>query len=209
MKILNRFRPGSKPLQANPSKQFSNTHPCIFLLRHGQIQGHETRRFIGQTDVPLDETGVTQALFWKNAFAKVQFDQIYSSNLSRCRDTVALICPGKKIHIDERLNEINMGTWDGESFEHIKKTSPHLFLQRGEQIDSFHPPKGESFNDLKTRAAPFFEAREQTLQSPTLVVTHSGVIRVMICHYLGMAPKQLLDVKLGYSHLFLLGNRWP
>ncbi len=206
MKILNEYRPGSKPLQDDPSKQFSNTRPCIFLLRHGQIQGHQTRRFIGRTDVPLDETGVTQALFWKNAFANVRFDQIYSSSLSRCQDTAALICPEKKIRIDERLNEINMGTWDGESFDHIRKTSPQLFEQRGEQIDTFAPPKGESFKDLQTRAAPFFEELSQNLKSPTLVVTHSGVIRLMICHYLGMAPRQLFEVKLGYSHLFLLGN---
>ena len=206
MKILNRFRPGSKPLQADPAKQFSNIPPCIFLLRHGQIQGHETKRFIGQTDVPLDETGMAQALFWKNAFARIQFDQIYSSSLARCRDTAALICPGKEIGIDARLNEIDMGTWDGQSFDHIRETSPDLFSKRGEQIDTFQPPGGESFNDLKTRVSPFFEALSQNLKSPTLVVTHSGVIRVMICHYLGMAPQQLLDVKLGYSHLFLLGN---
>jgi alpha-ribazole phosphatase len=206
MKILNRFRPGSKPLQADPSKQFSNIPPCIFLLRHGQIQGHETKRFIGRTDIPLDETGVTQALFWKNAFARIQFDRIYSSNLTRCRDTAALICPEKEIRIDPGLNEINMGTWDGESFDHIKATMPDLFQQRGEQIETFRPPGGESFNDLKTRVAPFFEDLSQNLNGPTLVVTHSGVIRVMICHYLGKAPGQLLDVKLGYSHLFLLGN---
>jgi len=206
MKILNRFRPGSKQLLKNPFKQCSITRPCIFLLRHGQIQGHKTKRFIGQTDIPLDETGVNQALFWKNAFAKIQFDQIYSSNLMRCRDTAALICPGKEISTDARLNEINMGTWDGKSFDHIRETSPDLFLQRGEQIDTFHPPEGESFNDLKTRVSPFFEDIGRNLTGPTLVITHSGVIRVMICHYLGMAPGQLLDVKLGYSHLFLLGN---
>ncbi|MCP4721247.1 MAG: histidine phosphatase family protein [Desulfobacteraceae bacterium] len=206
MKILNRFRPGSKPLQANPSKQFSNNLSCLFLLRHGQIQGHKTKRFIGQTDTPLDETGVSQALFWKNAFSQIQFNKIYSSSLARCRDTAGLICPEKKITIDERLNEINMGRWDGESFSHIKETRSELFQQRGEQIESFKPPGGESFNDLYNRAAPFFEEVGQNLKSPTLVITHSGVIRVMICHYLGMEPKQLLDVKLGYSHLFLLGN---
>jgi len=175
-------------------------------LRHGQIQGHQTRRFIGQTDVPLDETGMAQALFWKNNLAKVRFDQIYSSSLARCRDTAELICPGKKIRIDERLNEINLGTWDGHAFDHIQKTSPQLFLQRGERIDTFAPPKGESFNDLKTRVAPFFETLEHNLESPTLVVTHSGVIRVMICQYRGMSPRQLFAFKLGYSHLFLLGK---
>ena len=206
MLILNRFRPGSKPLQANPSKQFSNTHPCLFLLRHGQIQGHKTKRFIGQTDIPLDETGVAQALFWKNAFSQIRFDRVYSSTLVRCRDTAGLICPEREIRVDARLNEINMGTWDGKPFDHIKATLPDLFQQRGEQIESFKPPGGESFNDLYNRAAPFFETLAQNLLSPTLVITHSGVIRVMICRYLGMGPEQLMDVKLGYSHLFLLGN---
>lgn len=206
MKILNEFRPGSNSDQAGLFQQLSPSRPCIFLLRHGQIQGHQTRRFIGQTDVSLDETGVAQALFWKTAFAKIRFEQIYSSSLSRCRDTAALVCPEKKIRIDRRLNEINMGTWDGKSFAHIRETSPELFLQRGEQIDTFSPPKGESFKDLQTRAAPFFEALGQNLKGPTLVVTHSGVIRVMICRYLGMPPRQLFEIKLGYSHLFLLGN---
>jgi probable phosphoglycerate mutase len=206
MKIRNEFRPGATLDQAELSTQVSNTRPCIFLLRHGQIQGHQTRRFIGQTDVPLDETGIAQALFWKNTLARIQFDTVYSSSLSRCRDTAARVCPEKKICVDERLNEINMGAWDGHSFDHIQKTSPQLFLQRGKQIDTFRPPGGESFNDLHTRVLPFFEALEHNLQSPTLVVTHSGVIRVMICHYRGMASSQLFEIKLEYSHLFLMGN---
>ncbi len=124
----------------------------------------------------------------------------------RCRDTAALICPGKEISVDARLNEINMGTWDGKSFDHIRATRPELFQQRGEQIESFKPPGGESFNDLKTRVSPFFENLSREVKGPTLVITHSGVIRVMICHYLGMEPGQLLEIKLGYSHLFILGN---
>ena len=206
MKIVNRYRPDTDSLQANPPDPFAHNHPWIFLLRHGQIQGHETRRFIGQTDISLDETGTAQALFWKSAFARVQFDRIYSSSLVRCQETAALICPEKKIRIDPRLNEINMGTWDGKSFDHIRETRPELFQQRGEHIDTFTPPGGESFNDLKTRVAPFFEDLGQNLNGPTLVIAHSGVIRVMICQYLGMAPGQLLEVKPGYSHLFLLEN---
>jgi len=81
-----------------------------------------------------------------------------------------------------------------------------MFQKRGEQIDSFTPPMGESFNDLKARALPFFEDLSKEIKAPTLVITHSGVIRVMICHYLGMEPGQLFEVKLGYSHLFLLVN---
>jgi len=31
--------------------------------------------------------------------------------------------PGPKICIDPRLNEIDLGVWDGKSFDHIKKPS--------------------------------------------------------------------------------------
>ncbi|MCP3940675.1 MAG: histidine phosphatase family protein [Desulfobacteraceae bacterium] len=206
MKILNEFAPSSKLLQGNPSKQFSNECPGLFLLRHGQIRGHGTKHFIGRTDVALDEKGIAQALFWKNAFARIRFDRIYSSSLLRCKNTASLIHPTKKIHIDSRLNEIDMGTWDGKSFDHIRQTQPDLFQQRGEQIKNFRPPKGESFNDLYNRVSPFFETLTQTMESPTLVITHSGVIRIMLCHYLGRDIGQLLQIKLEYSHLFLLGK---
>jgi len=81
---------------------------------------------------------------------------------------------------------------------------PEMFQKRGEAIESFRPPGGESFKDLYTRVSPFFEDLQQNLKKPCLVITHSGVIRVMICKYLGMDPDQLFKIKLGYSHLFLL-----
>ncbi|MBU0971808.1 MAG: histidine phosphatase family protein [Proteobacteria bacterium] len=204
MKLRNTYRPGSKRLQDVPSGQFSNNRPCLFLLRHGQIQGHETRSFIGQTDIALDETGKAQALFWKNALAHIRFGRIYSSALARCRDTADLVCPGKETTIDARLNEINMGTWDGVSFAHIRNTLPDLFDQRGLQMETFRPPGGESFNDLYNRVFPFFESLGKTLEAPTLVVTHAGVIRVMLCRYLGMDPGKLHEIKMGYGHLFVL-----
>jgi alpha-ribazole phosphatase len=206
MKLLNKYRPGSKRLQADPSVQFSNNRPWLYLLRHGQIQGHDRKRFIGQTDIPLDKTGQDQALFWKKSFAHIQFEKIYTSSLLRCQNTADLICPGKKIQVDIRLNEINLGTWDGKPFDHIQKTYPDLFEKRGKEIESFRPPGGESFNDLYNRVSPFFEAINQDLKKPCLVITHSGVIRVMVCKYLGMDPSQLFKIKLGYSHLFLLEN---
>jgi len=154
----------------------------------------------------LDETGIAQALFWKKTFSHIRFGKIYTSSLLRCRDTAALINPKKEICIDPRLNEIDLGTWDGKSFDHIKETLPELFQQRGKKIATFRPPGGESFNDLYNRVYPFFAAVKKDLKTPTLVITHSGVIRVILCRYLGMDPEQLLTIKLGYGYLFLLEN---
>lgn len=161
--------------------------------------------------MPLDETGRSQALFWKKALARIQFDSIYTSTLSRCRETAAIICPlsqkkeaKQNIYFDDRLNEINLGTWDGQSFGHIKAAMPELFDQRGKEIRQFCPPEGESFADLYERVSPFFKNLCQNLAAPVLVITHSGVIRVMLCQYLGLNPTQLLTIKPGYGDLFVL-----
>ncbi|MCK5098036.1 MAG: histidine phosphatase family protein, partial [Desulfobacteraceae bacterium] len=59
----------------------------IFLLRHGQIQDSERKRYIGTTDVCLDNTGVLQAHYWKTVFSSINIDTIYSSSLKRCNHT--------------------------------------------------------------------------------------------------------------------------
>lgn len=147
---------------------------------------------------------MAQARFWSHAFQNTLFDPIFTSTLSRCQDTANLICPGKAIVNDPRLNEINLGTWEGFSFDHIQKTQAQAFEQRGRHMDSFRPPGGESFNDLYDRVFPFFDALDHPLEKPVLVVTHSGVIRVILAHILGLDPKQWFTLKLEYSELFLL-----
>jgi alpha-ribazole phosphatase len=181
------------------------------MMRHGQIEGHEKKRFIGgRTDIPLDHVGKAQALAWQKAFSEIRFDAVYSSELKRCLETVALICPEQNIQIDPGLNEINMGIWDGKSFDEIRQTLPLEFERRGRHIDSFKPPGAESFQDLLERVSPFFNGcikkhHSQQL-SRILVVTHAGVIRVMASRLLKINLKQLFEIRMDYGHLFLVST---
>jgi len=203
--------PGSKQLQEDLSNRYSAQEPLIFLLRHGQIQGHETKRFTGgRTDTPLDDIGRAQAISWQRPFSEIRFGAIYSSELKRCIETAELICPEKEIDIDPRINEIDMGTWDGKSFAELCETMPQQFERRGSQIDHFRPPGGESFNDLSDRVLPFFkgcgEAGESQQLNRILVVTHAGVIRVLVSSLLGINLKQIFQIKIDYCQLFLISN---
>ena len=67
-------------------------------------------------DIPLDYTGREQARSWQAPLAAVGFKQVYTSALTRCRETVALACPDSTPVIDRRLNEIDLGEWDGREF---------------------------------------------------------------------------------------------
>jgi len=194
--------PGSNQLSADLSEKFSDKGPLLFILRHGQIEGQGTRRFIGQTDIPLDHIGREQAKSWQRSLATIDFKQVYTSALTRCRETAALACPHRTPMIDRRLNEINLGAWDGQPFEHIKTNHPDLFEQRGRDIYGFCPPAGESFKDLFQRVSLFFS--ELALSSHTLLVTHAGVIRVMRCFWAEKKMSSLLTFKTHYGQLFVL-----
>ena len=154
------------------------TDDLVFLLRHGQITGAETRRFIGVTDVDLDATGISQARYWQPILSSVKIDTIYTSRLTRCRHFARLIAGDRKIVSHPALNEIDLGQWEGRRFDDIKHRDPDGFRQRGDHLDTFRPPGGESFHDLQCRAVPFFEHCLQKKGTP-LFVTHAGVIRVI------------------------------
>lgn len=195
-------------MPADLSGRFSGNGPWLFLLRHGQIQG--PGRFIGQTDLPLDQTGISQAQAWQPVLGQIRFCRIFTSGLSRCRDMAALCCPDQPVMLETRINEIHLGDWENQPVERIKTCFPEAFHQRGQDIFGFRPPRGESFEDLFSRAAPFFEemisdlaGRTDRETAPILVITHAGVIRVMCCHWLGLPMDQLFSLRPGYGELLV------
>lgn len=75
----------------------------LFLVRHGEIRQHREKIFLGQTDVPLSDTGRLQA---ENAAEKllrhgVYVSRIYTSDLSRAAETAAIIRDGLNRSFEE------------------------------------------------------------------------------------------------------------
>ncbi|MDX2447002.1 MAG: histidine phosphatase family protein [Desulfobacterales bacterium] len=204
MNILNSYKPESKHPPENLLKKYSQDDALVFLLRHGQICGSDKKRFIGITDVGLDPIGVLQATYWKQAFTPLNMDVIYSSLLDRCNHTARLIAKGKKVIKTSALNEINMGSWDGKTFDQIKTHHPKEFKKRGESIDTFKVPDAESFYDVSCRVIPFFDHCINNMGKKILIVAHAGVIRVILCHILNLKLKELLQIKVSYGELFVI-----
>jgi alpha-ribazole phosphatase len=175
----------------------------LYLLRHGAIDWPEPEAFIGQTDPPLSEEGRRQALAWRKPIHEVGFAAVWSSDLKRCTETAALVFAGGQTQIRflPELREIHLGTWDGIPRRRIREGHPDLWEARGRDLGSFRPPGGESFRDLQQRVVRQVEWLASEVPGPAWIVTHAGVIRVLICHCLGIPLANLFRIRLHPARL--------
>src|SRR6056297_2999050 len=63
----------------------------IYLLRHGQVKGHEEKRYNGHRDVGLTAEGEAQYGMLQLRLRKKPIAAVYTSDLSRCLTGATLI----------------------------------------------------------------------------------------------------------------------
>ena len=166
----------------------------LFLVRHGEPRQHDDRIFLGQTDVPLSERGRDEATTAGDELVSLgcRPDCIYSSDLMRARETAEIVAArfgGAPIIDVPVFRELNMGTWDGELIEDIRRRFPDEYAKRGEDILNFRVPGGENFYDLRERVTSkfqrilreeFFPKLRVGISSDLVIVSHLGVIHTLI-----------------------------
>lgn len=163
-------------------------HMRIYLVRHGETTGDIENRFGGDYDDHLTQRGIdeSKALALKLASNKVQ--AIYSSPLSRARETAAFISEstGAQIKFIKGLKERNhYGLLTGMVKPEAKKIHPeHVAeLQKG----LHHSLQGsESYSHFKERVIRAFDEAIGEAFSPIVIVTHGGVIKCIVRDVLKM-----------------------
>lgn len=178
----------------------------IYLLRHGEIEDPTIRRFIGQTDCALSKRGHAQADYWKKWMQGKRISSIFCSDLIRSSETAKIISRGLNVAVSIRpeLKEIHLGEWDGQAMQAIRSDFPAEWEERGKLLDTFRPPRGESFTDLYQRVIPAFDHIAETASDPVLIVAHAGVNRMILCRVLGMPIRKLFSIRQNYGALNLI-----
>lgn len=146
-------------------------------MRHGEPVGG--RRYRGQLDDPLSEKG------WAQMRAAVgeqaPWGRIVSSPLLRCRAFAETLASahGLPLALDERLQEIGFGGWEGRTIAEIEAASPGALARfkadplnarpaGAEPLDIFHARVAIALEELVVRHAG----------EHVLLVGHAGVIRM-------------------------------
>lgn len=168
----------------------------VYLLRHGSIDHGIEKRYIGHTDVPLDELGFEQAYTLRDHFKQIPIDAVFTSPLKRCLQTTEVLCEGKQMPYTtvEALSEINMGDWENVSVAHMKEYYPKLYAKRGEDLEHFTPTHGESFHAMAKRVRKAFEKIVHEASGSIIIVAHAGVNRMILTHLFGIEINDMFSI---------------
>jgi glucosyl-3-phosphoglycerate phosphatase len=164
------------------------------LWRHGQTIWNAERRFQGQTDIPLDETGQAQAERAARLLAALRPDLIVSSDLSRAASTAAALgrLTGLEVTLDKDLRERSGGCWEGLTDTEIRTRYPA-------EHASWTPPDGEPSAVVADRVAGALHRAAEAVEDPEMttglavVASHGAALRLGMSRFLGL-PEELFGV---------------
>lgn len=161
----------------------------LLLVRHGQTEWNHTARYQGHIDIHLSDEGRRQAEQLSHRLAKEKLDAVYASDLSRARETAAILARPHKLQVQEiaALREINFGLWEGLTYREIMASYRDLAERWHTSPATVQIPEGECFEQVKDRSYRAILELQQKHEPGTIaVVTHGGTIRAIICALLGL-----------------------
>lgn len=155
-------------------------HTELVLIRHGVTAWNRDRRFQGQTDIPLDDEGLAQALRTGRRLADWPLATVYSSDLARARQTAEPIAAarGLAIRVEARLRERHYGGFEGRTHDDLQREEAEAWRRwRTREPDFELPGGGESLRAFSARVQSVLVELATRHQGQTVaVVTHGGVL---------------------------------
>jgi len=179
----------------------------LFLVRHGEVVIQGQGKFLGFTDLDLSPRGKEQVAGVAEYLKDVSLDQAYASDLKRAMDSVGIICQGRTIKPIPcpAFREMDMGEWDGKSWEEIKKTKPEINPRFFNNLNKFHFPGGENWPHFRSRVLRGLKTLlKEGPGKDILLVAHAGVNRIILAHSLGLPFKNMFFMDQGYAGLNII-----
>lgn len=118
---------------------------------------------------------------------------VWSSPLQRARTLAEALHPAPQI--DPRLAEMDFGAWEGEAWDAI---GPAALDDWAADIAGFRPPQGETGLEVQARALAWLAERDE---SELVVVTHAGIKRALLAHWLELPAARWLELRFDYGEL--------
>ncbi|WP_086774955.1 alpha-ribazole phosphatase family protein [Vibrio coralliirubri] len=160
----------------------NGTTKNIYLLRHGKVEGKAALN--GLSDVlvnPEHQEQICEAL----ATQDITFDSVVTSPLKRCADLANLYAERTSVPLSvvPGFQEMNFGEVDGVPFDELE--DKWEMLETFWQDPANHQLTGaESLQGFHDRVTQAWSQLLNDSSDNILLVTHGGVIRILLAHCL-------------------------
>ena len=169
-----------------------------YIIRHAdKKQGDFHNPDLRHQDQPISEKGHLKAQKLISYFSDKPIDKIYISEYIRTKQTIKYVAEKKKIlpNVDSRLNEIDNGLTEELSEQELQQRYPDIWNAFMDRDRDFQFPEGESGEDARKRIKSFFEDKMASKEN-VIIVSHDGLIRLILCYILGIAVYRRWDFRI-------------
>jgi alpha-ribazole phosphatase len=159
----------------------------VLFIRHAETE--MAGRFCGHSDPELNAQGRAQLTPLTQTLAGETFEAVYSSDLRRARSTAQAIADARGIPqaVRPALREIDFGRWEGLSWGEIEQNDPEYARAWVAAYPHLPTPMGESFQAFEARVLAEVNRLLDQERGPIAVVTHAGVLRVVLRRLCGQS----------------------
>lgn len=179
--------------------------PRLYLVRHAVTAANLEGRRLGSIDEPLSDGGREQALALARRMSALPIDAVWSSPLSRARETAEIVASALAVDVrlEDDLREMALGPWEGLTEQEIARRFPEQNARWQADPASLTLPGHEGLEATRQRVAAALE-RIMDASACALCVTHLTVIRLAWVHvhrlpsraYAGITPDHCSPVEL-------------
>ena len=168
-----------------------------YIVRHADKEKGEFHNpVLRHQDGPISEKGRVEAQKLSVYFSERPVTKIYVSQYVRTEQTIEFAARqmGLSPIVDSRLNEIDNGAIEGLSEPEIRQNFPDIWSAFRERNRDFQFPGGESGEDARRRLRSFMEEKQRDKED-LLLVSHDGLIRLLMCYILGLPVYRRWDFR--------------
>lgn len=179
----------------------------IYLIRHGECDSLGT--YVGRgTDLNLNAEGRQCTATLGDTLKKegIRPAKIITSTLNRARESGIILSekldPTSPLLEDSRLNEIDFGAWEGKTFKDICRDFPEKSQKWVQDNWTTSPPGGENSRIFSERVTAFYKEFLSSLreeEGEILIVGHGGSLRMLLCLFMRISPKNQWQFRLDRS----------
>ena len=179
----------------------------VWLIRHGQPDEEARQRCYGSLDVGLSDIGRSQMAQVAEHLRAESIAAIYTSPGSRAVDSARILatvanCP---VEITADFREIDFGDFEGLTYDEIAGRYPDLYRQWMAKPTEVQFPKGECFEQMRSRVLRSFHTILNQWNGQTVaMVSHGGVNRTLLAWALRMPDDAIFRLAQDHAAMNLI-----